>query len=210
MEQAKDIFGKRLLEIRESKGESQQELADSIGITRQSLSRYELGERTANIDLLKKIAAHYNVCADYLLGLTDNKTTNTDLQAVCGYTGLNEEAVEGIIKNNCPHRYPKDYKLRLEILNIILSNRDFWGIITEYSRMSKYKEEIIKLQEATDTSLFKTITDAMNNAELQKLFMTTQFIDICRYSVTKAIEKISDKFDIREIRRNGKHNPKNK
>lgn len=90
MEQTKDIFGKRLFEIREGKRESQQELADSIGITRQSLSRYELGERTANIDLLKKIAEHYHISADYLLGLTDNITTDKDLDYVSRYTGLNE------------------------------------------------------------------------------------------------------------------------
>ena len=96
MEQTKDIFGKRLFELRESRGESQQELADSMGITRQSLSRYELGERTANIDLLKKIAEHYDVSADYLLGLTGNTTTDTNLQAVCKYTGLSEKAINNL------------------------------------------------------------------------------------------------------------------
>ena len=44
-------FGERLLALREERKETQQQLADAIGITRQSLSRYETNERTPNIDL---------------------------------------------------------------------------------------------------------------------------------------------------------------
>lgn len=39
---AKQIFGERLLSLREQRNETQEQLAKAIGITRQSLSRYEL------------------------------------------------------------------------------------------------------------------------------------------------------------------------
>lgn len=91
--ESKEIFSQRLVQLREDRGITQQTLADDLKITRQSLSLYEKAERTINIDLLVKIANYFNVSADYLLGLNENATTDTDLKAVCDYTGLNEKSV---------------------------------------------------------------------------------------------------------------------
>lgn len=93
-EDAKFVLAKRLVDLRVKNGISQEELAKKIGITRQSLSLYEKSERTINIDILLRISKVFDVSADYLLGVTDNKTTDTTLQATCNYTGLSEKAVE--------------------------------------------------------------------------------------------------------------------
>ncbi len=66
----KENFSKRLIYLRDKKGITQQELADNLNITRQSLSLYEKAERTINIELLAKIADFFNVSTDYLLGLS--------------------------------------------------------------------------------------------------------------------------------------------
>lgn len=86
-------FGERLFKLREERGETQLQLAQAIGITRQSLSRYETNERTPNIDLIYSIAKHFNVSADYLLGLSDVQSVNTDIQTACKVTGLSEESI---------------------------------------------------------------------------------------------------------------------
>lgn len=84
---------KRIVSLREEKGETQQELADAIGITRQSLSRYEIAARTINIEVLGALAQHFGVSADYLLGLSDVRSTEQDMQAACEMTGLSEETI---------------------------------------------------------------------------------------------------------------------
>ena len=76
-------FGERLLALREERKETQQQLADAIGITRQSLSRYETNERTPNIDLIYNIAKHYNVSSDYLLGLSEVKSLDNNIPSAC-------------------------------------------------------------------------------------------------------------------------------
>ncbi|MBQ8824149.1 MAG: helix-turn-helix transcriptional regulator [Ruminococcus sp.] len=91
-----DKVSKRIIELRESNGETQQELADVIGITRQSLSRYELATRTINVDVLGKLAQHFNVTTDYLMGLSDVKSTEQEIKIACAVTGLSEKAIENI------------------------------------------------------------------------------------------------------------------
>lgn len=116
----KEIFAKRLVDLREKKEITQQTLADNLGITRQSLSLYEQAERTINIDLLVKISKFFDVSTDYLLGLTQAKTTDTDFKSVCDYTGLSEEAIKTICEiSKSPDR------LCSNAINLILSSPKF-------------------------------------------------------------------------------------
>jgi transcriptional regulator with XRE-family HTH domain len=48
--------GERIKKVRKQKGMTQKELADKLGITNNSLSRYEIGERQPPVDMLEKIA----------------------------------------------------------------------------------------------------------------------------------------------------------
>ena len=92
-----DKVSRRIVELREEKGETQQELADAIGITRQSLSRYEIAVRTINVDVLGALAQHFGVSSDYILGLSDVRSTDQDMKTACEVTGLSENALNGLI-----------------------------------------------------------------------------------------------------------------
>ena len=74
-------------------GLNQQEAADKIGVARQNIGRWISGETTPDIDTLGKIATAFDVSTDYLLGRTPNKTTDTELKAVCEYTRLSENTI---------------------------------------------------------------------------------------------------------------------
>lgn len=72
---------------------TQNEIAEELNITRQSIGQWINGNTTPDIATLCKLADYFDVSADYLLCRTDIKSPNTDLQAVCNYTGLSEEAL---------------------------------------------------------------------------------------------------------------------
>lgn len=63
------IFHERLNELMEDKNITQKALAKTIGSTQQSISRYQRGERTPDIDTLAALVKVFEVSADYLLGL---------------------------------------------------------------------------------------------------------------------------------------------
>lgn len=56
MENTRTAFGRKIVEIRIIKRLTQEELADSAGITRNNLSRIENGKYNPGLDILHKIA----------------------------------------------------------------------------------------------------------------------------------------------------------
>ncbi len=62
----------RIRDLREDKDFTQNYIANILGITQQTYSRYETGEITIDIFNLVKLAKFYNTSTDYLLGLTSN------------------------------------------------------------------------------------------------------------------------------------------
>lgn len=65
-------FGNRIKALRERRGIKQGQFADDIGITRQSMSNYESGKHSPDIDVIIKIADYFECSADYLLGLSEH------------------------------------------------------------------------------------------------------------------------------------------
>lgn len=66
-----DIFIKRLQELLDEKDMTQRELAERIGVTEVTISRYINGERKPRIDIIGKIAEVFGVSIDYLLGYSN-------------------------------------------------------------------------------------------------------------------------------------------
>ena len=64
----KNEVGRKIVLLRTEKGLSQSQLADALGFPRPTLSQYETGQRKISIEPLLKIAEHFDVCVDYLLG----------------------------------------------------------------------------------------------------------------------------------------------
>lgn len=59
--------------LREDSGESMSKAAESIGIPKGTYASYEYGKREPNIEMISKIAEHFGVTTDYLLGRPDAK-----------------------------------------------------------------------------------------------------------------------------------------
>ena len=67
------IFMKRLKELREENGISQQKLADEFHISQQSIWKYENGLSEPDIKTLMQFADFFDVSVDYLIGVSDIK-----------------------------------------------------------------------------------------------------------------------------------------
>ena len=72
-------FGDNLLKARKKKGLSQEELGEKIGVTRQTISNWELGETGPNPKELKILSQELNISIDELL---DNDIKNVLIEKV--------------------------------------------------------------------------------------------------------------------------------
>ena len=61
----------RLRELRIRAGMNQTDLADVLDMQQNQYSRYERGERELPMHLFVKLAEHYKVSLDYMVGLSD-------------------------------------------------------------------------------------------------------------------------------------------
>ena len=66
-----DLFGTRLKCLRKDRGETQKDLADFLGIKQNQIGEMENGRKASTFAKLALLCEHYNISADYLLGLTD-------------------------------------------------------------------------------------------------------------------------------------------
>lgn len=94
----KAILSKRLKELTEIKLDEDYQntipkQAKSMDIPYPTLIKYINGNTECPSSNIVKIARYYDVSTDYLLGLSNVKSTDTVLKGVCEYTGLSEKAV---------------------------------------------------------------------------------------------------------------------
>lgn len=88
------IFATRLRDLMKNAKATQQDVAAAVGTTRQAISQYADGSVQPNIEKLYKIADYFKVSSDYLLGLSDVKTTDTIIHDIHKKTGLSEEVID--------------------------------------------------------------------------------------------------------------------
>lgn len=70
--ETREIFSKRIRELRNGHDVSQMQLANALGLTQNAIGMMERGYRGTTIDKIVLLARYFHVSADYLLGITDD------------------------------------------------------------------------------------------------------------------------------------------
>ena len=143
------IIATRLRYIRDKRKITQKAIADQTGISRTSIGYYFNGDNIPDAINLAKIAKAMNVSADYLLGLTDNETSEqkeietyaditTTLDQISFLTGWNIDA-----------RYIEDVDARMTFDLVIQMGNDS-RLYDYYSEMNRIRKLIDALPPSPD------------------------------------------------------------
>lgn len=113
MEEIMDCFKDRITELLRTRGVMQKDLAELIGVTESTLSRYMSGERKPDLNTLSNLATALHTTTDYLLGretefdvsnvqrlLARNASTMTKEQKMDIIKALLSESVQSDIPDN--------------------------------------------------------------------------------------------------------------
>ncbi|WP_337492833.1 XRE family transcriptional regulator [Slackia isoflavoniconvertens] len=126
------MSGYKIAEARIAKGWSQQDLAEKMDTTQQTIQRYESGSRDIKSSVLIKLSAVLGVTISYLLGMENTSIPNNDMVEVPLYGAIAAGTpIEMIpVENSQPvpsevrRRYPSAFLLKVEgdSMNRILPN----------------------------------------------------------------------------------------
>ena len=174
-----DIYaklGKRIKDLREQAGISQQKLADALGVPRPSVSQIENGERKISADELVKLSRAFHISIEALL--------DSERLPEVGLTeGKKREEVKPQLRINVPQKNVEKFKeVFLYILNKVGSKPNIGETVIykllyfiDFDFYEKYEEQLIgasyiKNKYGPTPVEFKKIVDRMiKDEEIEKV-----------------------------------------
>lgn len=153
------VFSERLCQLIEEKGITQNQLAEAIGKTRQTINGYTLGNTAPDSDTLIELSNYFDVSVDYLLGLSDVKTLDVQVKAICEYIGLSNEAVQllhCINEDNSQQTkeflyYTSKLLLNTRLQEMTINIRKYFEALQELEKITS-KRNIVDNENDFDTS----------------------------------------------------------
>ena len=150
-------IGEKIRSLRQSKNINQEELAEYLGVTTQAVSRYELGDRKTDNDILFKLADYFNVSInDFFPPLNFDNAEFVDVSS-----DTIQIPVYGTIKAGTPMEARQDI---LEYVDIpkewLKGGKTFYGLkISGDSMYPKYSENDIVIFENNEDYLMANKKD---------------------------------------------------
>lgn len=122
---ATERFARRLRQLREAAGLTQEQFAKELKVSRGAISYYEKGERTPDIEFLNSLYDYFDceLPFDFLLGETDNH--KEEHKNMFEFYGLTDHACEYL---------KKDTHIG-EIISTVLEDKNFCGFMRLYKNI---------------------------------------------------------------------------
>ncbi|WP_203641233.1 helix-turn-helix domain-containing protein [Levilactobacillus andaensis] len=134
-------LGPVILQKRKAKGVTQQQLADFVGVSKASVSKWETGQSYPDITLLPLLAAFFNVSIDTLMAYSSQLTTKQIRQLyaslVAQFATRPATDVLAAIEDTI-HRYYSCAPLLLEMGQLLLNHGDLLPGETAVDKLNQY------------------------------------------------------------------------
>ena len=121
-------FGKIMKKLRGERNLTQIELSERTGISKSSISMYENGNRTPELETFELLADFYNVDMDYLKG-------KSNIKRRVDFTHINESGVPYVVKHKIPVLGRVQAGIPIEAIEEII---DYEEISKEMARCGEY------------------------------------------------------------------------
>lgn len=171
------------------------EVCSATGLSKSLVHSLEDDESTRSVgyDKVAKLAVHYGVSCDYLLGLSPNPTVDKDLDAVCNFTGLSVEAVEKLsfireINSNG----------MLNLFNLFMSDSYITSFLLKFLQYCNSKIEYESAKTVREKEI-KCLTDE-SNGDVAKEVQLRQSGKITITYTQADIDDLLDKCDLAEYK----------
>lgn len=119
-------------------------LSEHLGVSLQAISQYCSGTSRPTIENLGKIADFYGVSIDYLIGRTNVRPNDADLQSAVKYTGLSEDSLKKLHDLEADGTIIGTAESYYGIISQLLLSDYFYRSISQLGFMLEYAKKIVK------------------------------------------------------------------
>ena len=168
--------------------QSVKEVSEITGVTGSLIDDLESTawkRRDVGYSKIVKLANHYGVTSDYLLGLATTPSVDEDIQAACKTTGLTEEAIKEIKATR---------GWGLDVLNCFLENRDFFRFLMEVRRLAVAKYQLQVAEAELKVRVQRLATD---KNRIRVIETETGLIETVATGYEKTVMNLTEKRDVR-------------
>lgn len=177
----------RIERLRTDLGMTQPEFATALGMDpkkgRSTINNWETRANKIKDDDLKHIAETFHVSADWLLGLSDVRSPDADMQAVCQYTGLSESAICVLkLGNTAPHA-----------INLLANPYTAQSVQEEWSALNsplwKFASALVRLEHSAIPAIIKAV---QNDPDMDyfEVVSKKEGVEVALYRFEKACRDI--------------------
>lgn len=117
-------FGENLKELRKLKNLTQERLAEFLGVSFQTVSKWERGDTYPDITMLPEIAAFFKISVDDLLGINKAENEGKILRKLNEYDNLTDLDLMWEIINELKHEFPSDFRVLLRYMACLERRED--------------------------------------------------------------------------------------
>ena len=117
-------FGENLKRLRLEKNLTQEKLADFLGVSFQSISKWERGDTYPDITMLPSIASFFNISVDDLLGIDKAKDEEEIIMRLKEYDNLTDGNLKQDIIHELKKKFPNDFRILLRYMTCLVHFKD--------------------------------------------------------------------------------------
>ena len=117
-------FGENLKRLRLEKNLTQEKLADFLGVSFQSISKWERGDTYPDITMLPSIASFFNVSVDELLGVNKAKEEEEIKRLLEEHDNFTDNKLIKESIYNLKDKYPNDFRVQLRYMGYLINFDD--------------------------------------------------------------------------------------
>ena len=135
-----NMIGSKIRELRCSRNLTQEQLAQNLNITAQSISKWENGIGMPDISQVVPIAHFFGVSTDYLFGIEENTITDEIKKIIDNATAQDSYYKEYIMLKEALKTYPGDVRLLLELLSCGKCLISDGNVLTQQEKTTVFEE----------------------------------------------------------------------
>ena len=113
-------FGENLKNLRRNKNLTQEKLADFLGVSFQTVSKWERGDNYPDITMLPEIATFFKVSVDDLLGINRAENEKEILKAIEEYDNHTDTDLKQEIIYKLKEKHPNDFRVLLRYMTCLV------------------------------------------------------------------------------------------